>query len=290
MRILITGKNSFVGAGFRKYSMHKHVDEICLIENRPEDIDFGKYDAVLHLTAIVHQKKKIPEHIYYEVNHDLCIRTAKCAKAAGVRHFLFLSTVKVYGESTDVVIRDEISTCFPDDAYGKSKFAAENSLRLLEDSNFIISVIRPPVIYGEGVKANILSLIKLVDNIRILPFGKIMNKRSFIYVGNLVGYIDAIIEGKASGTFLALDDKPLSTTELIELISDELGKKTFLIPMPDLIVMFCKMISPGLFNRLFGSLEFENGKTIERLNLQLPYSTRDGIRQTILAYKNYCNK
>lgn len=286
MKILITGKNSFVGSGFKKYSIYKDIEEISLIENKPEDIDFSRYDVLLHLAAIVHQKKKIPEQVYYEVNHDLCIRTAKCAKEAGVRHFVFLSTVKVYGESAGVERRDETSPCFPDDAYGKSKYDAEKSLRLLEDQNFIVSVIRPPVVYGEGVKANIHSLIKLIDNIRILPFAQTNNKRNFLYVGNLVGYIDSIIEMRASGIYLALDDKPLSTTELIKMISDELGKKTLLLPLPDFFVKFGVKIFPGLFGRLFGSLEFENSKTIDKLNFQFPYSTREGIRKTVTAYKN----
>lgn len=284
MKILITGKNSFVGSGFRKYSVYKDVEEISLIDHKPEDIDFGKYDVLLHLAAIVHQKKKIPENIYYEVNHDLCIRTAKCAKKAGVKHVVFLSTVKVYGESHNI-IQNEDSPCYPYDAYGKSKYKAEEDLHLIEDEYFSVSVLRSPVIYGEGVKANIHSLIRLVDKIRILPFGKIQNKRNFIFVGNLVGYIDAIIEKKASGTYLALDDKPLSTTELIKLISDELGKKSLLVPLPDFIVRFGQKIFPGLFERLYGSLEYENSKTINRLGFQLPYSTREGIRETILTYK-----
>ncbi|MCX6254225.1 MAG: NAD-dependent epimerase/dehydratase family protein, partial [Bacteroidia bacterium] len=201
-KILITGSNSFVGTNFRKFSQYKEIDEISLFNNNPEDIDFSRYDVVLHLAAIVHQSKKIPESEYFNVNRDLCLRIAENAKKAGIKQFVFLSTLKVYGDFVpDLDLRNENSRCFPNDAYGKSKYEAEIGLKKFEDVNFTVSIIRTPLVYGEGVRANMLSIIKLVDSFPLLPFGKISNKRNFTYIENLVGFIDRIIEKKASGTF-----------------------------------------------------------------------------------------
>jgi UDP-glucose 4-epimerase len=164
-KVLITGANSFVGTNFRKYSKYEDCDEISLHENKPETIDFGRYHVILHLAAIVHQSKKIPESEYYRVNRDLCLSVAEYAKKAGVKQFVFLSTLKVYGEFiNDSQLRDENSPCFPDDAYGKSKYEAEIGLKKMVSENFIVSIIRTPLIYGEEVKANMGNIIKLVDS------------------------------------------------------------------------------------------------------------------------------
>src|SRR5450759_4076326 len=125
IRILITGTNSFVGKNFLKYSTFKDVDEIYLFENKPCEIDFSKYDVVIHLVAIVHQTKRIPEEEYFRVNKDLCLEVAKHAKDAGIKQFIFLSTVKVYGEFIHGSIPwNEFSECHPDDSYGISKYEA----------------------------------------------------------------------------------------------------------------------------------------------------------------------
>src|SRR5450759_613844 len=164
-KVLITGANSFVGTNFRKYSRYKDVDEISLHETKPEDINFVEYDVVLHLAAIVHQSKKIPESEYFHVNRDLCLRTAESAKKTGIKQFVFLSTLKVYGDFVqNSELRNENSKCFPDDAYGRSKYEAEIVLKKLEDVDFTISIIRLPVVYGEGVGANMLSIVKLIES------------------------------------------------------------------------------------------------------------------------------
>ncbi len=226
-KILITGADSFVGNNFIRFSQHRDVEESCLIANNPKDIDFRKFDVVLHLVAIVHQLKEIHENEYYKINRDLCSMVAEQAKKAGVKQFIFLSTVKVYGEFIpESGAWDENSICIPDDAYGKSKYEAELALKKIEDAGFAVSIIRTPLVYGEGVRANMLSIMKLVDTFPILPFGKVNNKRSFTYTENLAGFIDRIIEKRASGIFLAMDENPLSTTELVNYISKFLNKKS----------------------------------------------------------------
>jgi nucleoside-diphosphate-sugar epimerase len=279
-KILITGANSFVGINFMKYSKYKYIGEVSLYKTRPEDIDYGNYDVILHLAALVHQTKRIPDNIYYEVNRDLCLQIAELAKKAGIKQFVFLSSLKVYGEAfNDSEIRNEDSKCFPDDAYGKSKYEAEIGLRKLENTDFTISVIRPPLIYGDRVKANMLSLLNLIKSFPFLPFGKIYNKRNFVYTENLVGFIDRIIENRASGTFIAKDKGTLSTTELVIFLSKFLGKKVILFKLPKLIIRVGTYFKPGIFESLFGSMEFDNSKTINHLSYSPPFSTEEGIKK-----------
>lgn len=286
-KILIIGSNSFVGNNFIKMSRFRDVGEISLFETTPEEIDFSSVDVVIHLVAIVHQSKKIPETEYTKINKDLCLKVANFAKTSGVKQFLFLSTVKVYGNS-DVCMKplDESSPCTADDFYGKSKYEAEVSLRKLEDNNFTVSIIRTPIVYGKGVKANMLSIIKLTNRFPVLPLGKINNRRSFTFVGNLVAYLDAIIEKRASGIFIAKDVESLSTTELVELISKYLGKRTKLIFLPDIVLKVGKIFFPKITDRLFNSFELDNTKTIDTLNFKTPFTAEEGIKIMVSEYKN----
>jgi UDP-glucose 4-epimerase len=284
-KVLITGANSFVGANFRKYSQFRDTEEISLLDKKPEEIEFEKYDIVLHVAAIVHQLWKIPENEYFMVNRDLCLRVAEQAKKRGIRQFVFLSTLKVYGEFVNgSKLRNEDSECFPDDAYGKSKYSAEIGLKKLEDQHFTVSIIRTPLVYGEGVKANMINLVKLVDLFPILPLGKIENKRNFTYTENLVGYIDRIIEKQASGIFITMDDKAHSTTDLVNYISKSLGKRVRLFKLPQMFLRLGNFFVYYKLDRLFGSLVFDNSKTRKELDYDPPVSTEEGIKRMVSYY------
>jgi nucleoside-diphosphate-sugar epimerase len=285
-KILITGANSFVGSNFIDNSMNKDVHEISLFDRNPEEINFNCYDIVIHLVAIVHQSKRIHENQYYKINRDLCLSVAEYAKKARVKQFIFLSTVKVYGEFIpNSGPWNEDSLCIPEDSYGKSKYEAELALRKMEDPGFVVSIIRTPLVYGVGVKANMLSILRLVDRFPILPLGKVNNKRSFTSAENLVAFIDRIIEKKASGTFIAMDENPLSTTDLVNHISRYLNKKVILFRMPDIFVRVGTFLIPKIFDRLYGSFEMDNSKTLNKLDFKPPFSTEDGIRKMVIAYK-----
>ncbi len=284
-KILITGSNSFVGKNFVVHSMYSDTEEISLLDNQPSEIDFSTYDTVLHVAAIVHQSKKIPEEEYFRVNRDLCVEVAKVAKENGIRQFVFLSTVKVYGDfNPDSGPWTENSECNPNDPYGKSKYEAEIELRKLEDDIFKVAVIRTPLVYGREVKANMLSIMKLVNNWSILPFRNIENKRSFTYAKNLVGFIDRIIEKRASGVFIAMDSEPLSTTMLVKLIAENLNKKITLWSIPSPLVNIGKKFIPKIFERLYGSFEMENYQTLEQLDFRPKYSTEEGIRDMVVGF------
>jgi UDP-glucose 4-epimerase len=285
-RVLITGANSFIGTNFIKYSENRQTREISLKEKSPEDINFTDVDVVLHVAAIVHQSTKINEKEYFRVNTDLCLRVAGLAKNAGVKHFVFLSTLKVYGKFIPgCELRNESSECFPDDAYGKSKYAAETGLMKMGNESFTVSIIRTPLVYGEGVMANMIKLIKLVDSVPLLPLGKIDNSRNFTYVENLVGFIDRIIKTNASGIFIVMDENPLSTTELVEYISKYLNKRVLLFRVPRIILRISSLLFPDFIDRLYGSLEVSNDKTKKQLGFKPGFSTEKGIEKTVLYYQ-----
>lgn len=284
-KVLITGANSFVGENYKKYSTQNQAEELSLFNLDPKDIDFSKYDIVLHLVAIVHQSTKISKSKYFEINKELCIKTAIAAKKAGIKQFVFLSTVKVYGKYlASVGSWNEKSICKPEDDYGKSKYAAEIALKELEDENFTVSIVRTPLVYGEDVKANMLSLINLVEKFPVLPLGNVNNKRSFTSAENLVAFIDRIIEKRASGVFIAKDRKGLSTTELVELVSKNLKRKIILFKIPNFLIQICKIIYPRVFDRLYGSFQLENNITLQTLNFDPPLSVEEGIKNMIEAY------
>lgn len=275
-----------MGRNYIDNSLNKSVDEISLFENSPEEINFSLYDVVIHLVAIVHQSKRIHEAQYYKINRDLCISVAEHAKKAGVKQFIFLSTVKVYGEFIpNSGPWHEDSVCIPEDSYGKSKYEAEIALKKMEYPGFTVSIIRTPLVYGVGVKANMLSILRLVDRFPVLPLARVNNKRSFTSAENLVAFIDRIIEKKASGVFIAMDEKPLSTTEIVKYILRYLDKKVFLFKMPDLFVKIGTFLIPKIFDRLYGSFEMDNSKTLEKLDFKPPYSTEEGIEKMVLAYR-----
>jgi nucleoside-diphosphate-sugar epimerase len=286
-KILITGTNSFVGTNIRKYSKYTEIEEISLFDKNPEDIDFTGYDVVIHLVAIVHQTIKISEVEYFKINRDLCLEVAKFAKKAGVKQFVFLSTVKVYGKFIKgYSFWNEKSQCFPDDAYGKSKYAAEIALKELNDSNFTVSIVRTPLVYGEGVKANMLSILKLIKKFHFLPFKNVNNRRSFTSAENLVAFIDRIIEKRASGIFIAMDKDAISTSELVLMISDTLGKKVRLFKMPELFVKIGIILLPKFFDRLYGSFEMDNTETLRILEFTPPLSSQEGIKKMVQSFKD----
>jgi nucleoside-diphosphate-sugar epimerase len=283
--ILITGANSFIGTNFRNYSDNHKIKEISLRKTKPEDIDFREVDIVLHLAAIVHQSKKIEEQEYFRINRDLCLRVAELAKKSGVKQFIFLSSVKVYGKfvpGSDPW--NEGSACFPDSAYGKSKYEAELALNELNDAAFIVSIIRTPLVYGNGVKANMLKLIRLTLSCKILPLGKIENKRNYSYIENLTGFIDRVIEKKISGVFIAMDDKSISTTELVYLLSGFLNKKLKLFRLPSIFRKAGFVFLPRFFEPLFGSSIMDNSKTKKMLDYNPPYTTADGLQKMINSF------
>jgi len=287
MKIIVTGSSGFIGTNFISSTTLHQIIEVDLLIEKVSEINFSGVDVVLHLAALVHQMKGAPESEYFKINRDLAYDVAIRAKEQGVKQFIFMSTVKVFGEST--TRKDawsESSLCNPSDPYGKSKYEAELLLTGLQSEVFNVAVVRSPLVYGIGVKANMYNLIKLIDRFSILPFADINNRRSIVYVGNLVSLLQHIITKQSSGIFIAGDESPISTTTLTRLIAKSFPKKIYLVRIPVFIRKLGQIIMPSIIDRLFGSLELNNSLTFKELGFTPPFSTEQGILEMVEWYKS----
>lgn len=279
MKILITGSNGYLGSSFINSYQNKYdFEKFSLLTQTLEDCNLDSVDTVLHCAALVHQKQEHSYEKYHEINVVYPVKLARLAKQNGAKQFVFISTVAVYGEDEEKL--DENTICNPATTYGKSKLEAEKKLLELNDDNFVVSIIRPPMIYGKDAPGNIASLVKLVKKVPIIPLGGICNKRSFVSVQNLCHMIDEVIIQRENGIFLASDDEPLSTSRLVELIAKNLEKKVYLVKIPFFAALL-KVVKPSFHKRLYGSLEVDARATQVKLNLQNPLSIDDGVRLMI---------
>ena len=168
------------------------------------------------------------------------------AKRQQVPHFIYVSSVKVYGDDKEYL--DEDSPCHPTDAYGKSKLLAEQYLQSIESPGFKVAIVRPPLVYGPGVKGNLIRFLRLAEKDMPLPFAGVDNRRTMVYLDNLVELINTIIEKQATGIFVAGDLQPLSTAELMTLMRGFMGKKPGLVGISSVGRKLLKTLRPKLFN------------------------------------------
>lgn len=285
--LMITGASGFIGTNFiERYKDKYNIVPVDLLKVKPEEIEFKDVDTVLHLAALVHQMNGAPREKYFEMNTELTKKIAEAAKKNKVKHFVFYSTVKVYGYDGDLYdhnfILNEYSPCNPtNDPYGESKWEAEKILREMESDDFIVSVIRPPMVYGKGVKGNMETLINLIRKLPILPFNYTKNRRSFVNIDNLLHLTSLVIDKEKEGIFLPLDEKSLSLKEMIEGIEEGLKIKRIKIPMIQPFFWILTKIKPNIMVRLYGSLQFENRETKEKLEYIPLVSYEEGIKNML---------
>lgn len=266
-KILITGANSYIGTSFEKYMAQwpdqYQVDTVDMIDGTWREKDFSGYDCVYHVAGIAHSDsgKISPERakLYYVVNTDLTVETAKKAKAEGVKQFIFMSSAIVYGESapigkTKVITKD--TPVSPANSYGDSKVQAENGILPLNDDSFKVVILRPPMIYGPGSKGNYPVLSKLAQKLPFFP--KVDNQRSMLYIDNLMEFVRLMVENEEQGIFWPQNAEYSNTTELVKLIAEAHGKKIIIVPG---FTWVLKLLShcTGLVNKAFGSLSYEQG-------------------------------
>ena len=275
MKVLVTGSSGYIGYNFiQSYQQRYQFETFSLLNNKLKEINFSSVDTVLHAAALVHQKGSPPYGRYYKINVDYPVNLAKLAKKNGVKQFVFLSTVAVYGEEHEFIT--ETTQCNPVTPYGKSKLMAEKQLLSLADDDFMVSIVRLPMVYGKRAPGNIGTLVNLVKILPVLPFARVHNKRSFIFIGNLCNILNNIIQKKVSGLFLVSDDRAVTTTELISLIANALDKKIFLIQVP-FFKSLLKLLKPSIYKKLYGNLEIDNCLTRETLKFINPYNVEEGI-------------
>jgi len=285
-KILLTGASGFVGQRFLSYNKEKYqTQSVSFRTKKVSEVNLEGIDTIVHLAGKAHQMQKIDDQIYFDVNYELTKALATKAKEQGVAHFVFISTIKVYGDNYKNAHLTLDKTCKPDDPYGESKKQAEDFLRSIETETFKVGIIRPPLVYGPGVKGNMIKLLALAEKNLPLPFGGIENKRSMVFLDNLIELINTVVDQKASGTFFASDQQPLSTSRLIELIKIKLNKEGGLFKMPNFLLGILDKMKPALVKRLFYSLTVDTKETFQRLNYTPPYTSEYGIEQMVKWYK-----
>lgn len=245
-------------------------------------------DVVIHTAARAHfMKDKVvdPLEEYRKVNVEGTLNLARQAFSAGAKRFVFISSIKVNGEATSVNRPYKSGdTPAPEDAYGVSKFEAEQSLRKLaiETSKEVV-IIRPPLVYGPGVKGNFASMISLVAKGLPLPLGAVKNQRSLVALDNLVDLIITCIDHPAAANevFLAGDGQDLSTTELLQGVARAIGKPPRLIPVPASFLMLGATLlgRKAVAQRLLGSLQVDISKACDLLGWEPPISVEEGLRR-----------
>jgi nucleoside-diphosphate-sugar epimerase len=249
-------------------------------------------DCVIHCAArahVMHETESDALAAYRSVNVDGTLRLAEQAAAAGVRRLVFLSSIKVNGEQTALGAPFLFSDApAPEDPYGVSKWEAEQALwEVATKTGLVVVVIRPPLVYGPGVKGNFLRLLRWVARGVPLPLGAVQNQRSLVGLDNLVDLLIRCVDHPAAAgqTFLVSDGQDLSTPELIRQLADAMDKSPRLIPVP---VPLLRLAGRALgkqaeVDRLVGSLQIDSSHTRETLGWNPPVSVAEGIRRMVLG-------
>ena len=314
-RVLLTGVTGFIGGALAR-ALHKQsytvlgavrsksnvvssfVEQNIIGNILPDTnwrIALDNIDIVIHTAARVHVMSDTvddPLEEFRNVNTHGTLNLARQAAESGVKRFIYLSSIKVNGEANLLASPYTSDDIFiPSDPYALSKYEAEQGLlKLAEETQMEVVIIRPPLVYGSSVKANFLSMMKWLYKGIPLPFGSIYNKRSLVALDNLVDLIITCIEHPfaANEVFLVSDGEDLSTTELLNRTAIALGKKSLLLPVNQKLLEFCLRLigKKALAERLCGSLQVDISKTKRLLNWEPPVSVGEGLQKTADYFKS----
>lgn len=260
-KILITGKNSYIGTSFEKWLSKEpnqyQIDTIDMKDGSWKEHDFSPYDVVFHVAGIAHVSAdpKLKD-LYYQVNTDLAIETAKKSKEEGVKQFIFMSSIIVYGDSNrkqTIITRETKAN--PSNFYGDSKLQAELGISPLADDKFKVVILRPPMIYGKDSKGNYPRLSKFAQKSPIFPDFK--NKRSMLHIDNLTEFLKQVIDHEATGLFFPQNKEYVCTSELVKTIAEVHGNKIILTKVfnPFIKLLFNVLV----INKMFGDLVYDKG-------------------------------
>ena len=312
MKILITGATGFIGTQLSETlansGHHVRATARSAAPNSPitremvtcdlESADNLDHlttgcDAIVHLAGRAHVMSDNPatsESLYLSANVDVTKNLAQSASRTGVKRMILMSSIKVNGESTtiDTPFTSQ-DTPNPQDPYGRSKTQSEQALwDIATTSELEGVVIRPPLVYGPGVRANFASLIGIVNRGMPLPLGSIHNKRSFVAIDNLIDCIETTLQTPNAGgqTFLVSDGQDLSTPELIRAIASSLHKSPMLIPIPTALLKLAATTAGkrSAYDRLCGSLTVDIALTKQKLSWTPPFTVQDSLQRTVDAF------
>lgn len=288
LSLLITGGTGFVGRALVKRLSGRQVTLATRSDSAAWHQVLAGITTVVHLAArvhVMHDTEVDPLAAFRAVNVAETLSLARQAVAAGIRRFVFISSIKVNGETTELVrpftANDEPA---PLDPYGISKMEAEQGLReIAAETGMEVVIIRPPLVYGPGVKANFQTMMRWLGSGVPLPLGAINNRRSMVALDNLVDLIVTCIDhpSAANQTFLVSDGEDLSTTQLLQRLGLALGKPARLIPVPVLLLKVGAALlgKPAIAQRLCGSLQVDILKTQKLLGWTPPLSVDEGLKR-----------
>ena len=284
--ILITGTNSYLGRSFQKYISQFPEYKTLSISMRDgswREYDLDGIDVIYHVAGLVHSRdgRISPELAdrYYKVNTDLTLELAGKARKAGVKQFIFMSSAIVYGDSNPIgkkrVIRRD-TPCTPANVYGDSKLQAELGLRKLEDENFKVVILRPPMIYGADCRGHypVLRLFAL----KLPLFPDIPNERSMLYVENLMEFVRLMIKNEERGTFFPQNAQYTSTSKMVRMIARAHGRDIRLTGAFNWAVRFLGHFTP-LVDKAFGNLSYDMAMSEYKEDYRL-YSLAESIERT----------
>ncbi|WP_373786796.1 NAD-dependent epimerase/dehydratase family protein [Jeotgalibaca porci] len=258
-KVLITGKNSYIGNALENWLANEpenyQVESIDMKDGSWKEREFSSYDVVFHVAGIAHVSTDPKmEALYYKVNRDLTIETAEKAKTEGVKQFIFMSSIIVYGDSSSskrVIDRQTIPT--PSNFYGNSKLQAEEGIKNLESNEFKIVILRPPMIYGKGSKGNYPRLAKMAKKTPIFP--DIDNERSMLHIDNLCEFLKIMIDFEESGLYFPQNQEYVKTSELVHTIAQVHGKKIILTRVFNPLIKLLFKIE--VIHKVFGNLVYD---------------------------------
>lgn len=284
-RILITGANSYIGDSVKNWlekpsTKVYHIDTLVMENRNWKQKDFSPYDVVFHVAGIAHvPRRKENKGLYLKVNRDLAIEVATKAKDAGVKQFIFMSSIIVYGkiqEDHGMISHNTLPQ--PTDYYGESKLEAENGLLQLQSNNFKIVIVRSPMIYGQDSKGNYPRLAKLAKITPIFP--NYPNQRSMLHIDNLSKFIQEVIDKQSEGIFYPQNKEYVTTSLLVQTIGQMHNKN---IMMTRLFNPLIKIFSrKGLIQKVFGNLYYE--RSMSQYS-ELDYQIRDFKESICLTEK-----
>lgn len=285
MKIAIIGRDSYIGTSIRKALSFNHNTDVTEIEARNNEwkkFNFASYDTVIHVAAIVHRKDIRDKNIYKAVNTDLPVNVAQTAYASGVKHFVYLSSMAVYGkekslESWEITGDEQLN---PKTFYGESKLEAERQLRALHNDCFHIAIIRPPSVYGKGCRGNLFNLYtKLALFSCIIPTTHTNVKQGLLHIDNLCASVNEIVTERRSGVFHLQDSAPLPIEDILCCIREVHNKRILRSHFVGEILSLARWIPQ--YVKLYGAVTYSE-KLVQNNKLSCKMlTTKEGI------YKSY---
>lgn len=288
-KILITGKNSYIGRSFIEYCKKNEIDfEIGELDVRGEEwksYDFTSYDSVFHVAGIAHNSSDPKlEDLYYKVNRDLTVEIAKKTKQSGVPQFIFMSSMIVFGTQPNGKTRITADTKpNPDNFYGDSKLQAEKGLQDLKSEDFNVVILRPPMIYGKGSKGNYPVLSKFAQKSPI--FLDYPNQRSMLHIDNLCEFLKIVIENEEMGIFHPKNKELVQTSKMVKLISEYHNHQMRFIGLLNPVINL--LFKVNVIKKVFGDYYYDS--TMTDLNSE-DYQIVDLEESIILTEENYKNE